>query len=49
MFIVGYIDFMKKYYKNMKWLLYDLLNVLKERGVDDLDKLFGFYYCDDVL
>lgn len=40
---------MEKYYKNVSWFLYDLFKVFKDRGVDDLEKLLGFYYWDDVL
>lgn len=49
LFILGYIELMKKYYKIVNLLLYDLFKVLKEWGVDDLDKFLGFYYWDDVL
>lgn len=35
---------MKKYYKSLMWVLYDLLRVLEERGVFDKDKFLGFYY-----
>lgn len=40
---------MKKYYKSLMWVLFDLLRMLEERGVFDKDKFLGFYYCDDVL
>lgn len=40
---------MKKYYKNVSWSSYDLPKVLKEKGLDDPEKLPGFHYRDDAL
>ena len=45
----GHIVLMQKYYKNLSWSSYDLLGVLKERGVLDANKLPGFHYRDDAL
>ena len=41
---------MKKYYKAYsKWKTYDIPQVLKERGVDEVDKLPNFHYREDSL
>lgn len=47
--MLGHIDLMKKYYKTMNWSSYDLPKVLKDRGVDDAEKLPNFHYRDDAL
>ena len=47
--LLGHIELMKKYYKNVNWSSYDLPKVLKEKGVDDPQKLPGFHYRDDAL
>ena len=49
LFTLGHIELMKKYYKTVNLSSYDLPKVLKERGVDDPDKLPGFHYRDDAL
>ena len=41
---------MKKYYKaHSNWKTYDIPQVLKERGVDEVDKLPNFHYRQDAL
>lgn len=47
--MLGHVDLMKKYYKNINWSSYDLPKVLEERGVDDPVKLPGFHYREDAL
>ncbi|XP_073233506.1 allene oxide synthase-lipoxygenase protein-like isoform X2 [Porites lutea] len=46
----GHITLMKKYYKaHSNWKTYDIPQVLKERGVDEVDKLPNFHYRQDAL
>ena len=41
---------MKKYYKaHSNWKTYDIPQLLKERGVDEVDKLPNFHYREDAL
>ena len=46
----GHVTLMKKYYKNSStWASYNLPQVLKERGVDDAEKLPNFHYREDAM
>lgn len=40
---------MKNYYKTSSWATYNLPQVLRERGVDDVEKLPNFHYREDAL
>ena len=46
---LGHIELMKKYFRTLNLSSYDLPQVLKDRGVDDPEKLPHFYYRDDAL
>ena len=45
---LGHIELMKKHFRTLNLSSYDLPQVLKERGVDDPEKLPHFYYRDDA-
>ena len=40
---------MKKYYKTNSWETYNLPQILKERGVEDPERLPNFHYREDAL
>ena len=46
---LGHIDLMEEYFRTLNLSSYDLPQVLKDRGVDDPEKLPHFYYRDDAL
>ena len=46
---LGHIKLMEEYFRTLSLSSYDLPQVLRERGVDDPDRLPHFYYRDDAL
>lgn len=40
----GHIQLLEKMYKNFKFEMLSLPDMLKKRGVDDIDKLPNYYY-----